>query len=66
MFTKINLNESEAAEQYGLSVHWFRRARWAGGGPPYIKLKGRVLYRREDLDRFFQAKLRLSTSDTGH
>jgi len=41
---KVNINETEAAEQYGPSVHWFRRARWQGNGPRFIKLAGSVLY----------------------
>lgn len=63
-----NLTEREAAAEYGLSVHWFRRMRWAGGGPDYIKTPGRggkVLYPRECLDRYFASRVRRSTSDGG-
>lgn len=60
---KINLSEREASQLYGPSVHWFRRARWAGGGPEYIKLNGLVLYQRRKLDEFFTAKIVKSTSD---
>ena len=62
-FTKINLNEQEASAQYGPSVHWFRRARWSGDGPMYIKLAGKVLYPRDELDKFFAERLRRSTSE---
>ncbi|QSV44422.1 helix-turn-helix domain-containing protein [Geobacter benzoatilyticus] len=65
MSNKINIDEHEAAALYGPSVHWFRRARWAGGGPPFIKLSGRVLYRVEDLDAFFAGRVRRSTADPG-
>jgi hypothetical protein len=61
---KVNLNETEAAEIYGPSVHWFRRSRWKGDGPAYIKLKGSVLYPVQELDRFFNARLVKSTSES--
>lgn len=61
----LNIGEQEAALRYGPSVHWFRRARWAGGGPTYIKLAGRVLYPVAELDKFFIGKFRKSTSDPG-
>lgn len=64
-----NLTEREAAEKYGPSVHWFRRKRWAGGGPPYIKLSegrgGKVLYPEDLGDEYFASRIRRSTSDPG-
>lgn len=60
---KLNLTEGEAAAEYGPSVHWFRRARWEGNGPRFIKLAGKVLYPRTELEAFFAARLRRSTSD---
>lgn len=60
------MTETEAAQRYGLSVHWFRRARWAGGGPAYLKLGARVLYPIVSTDAFFAARIRRSTSDTGN
>lgn len=64
-----NLTEKQAAERTGMSVHWFRRARWAGGGPLFLKIgdgkAGKVLYPAEELERFFASRLRRSTSDTG-
>lgn len=63
------LDEHEGAELTGMSVHWFRRKRWAGGGIPFIKIgdgpKGAVRYRREDIDAFIAARVRRSTSDPG-
>jgi len=61
----MNLSEKAAAKRWGPSVHWFRRARWAGGGPPYIKLAGKVLYPKVEGDAFFASKIRTSTSDPG-
>ena len=61
--TKRNLNEKEAAAEYGGSVHWYRRARTYGGGPKFIKLAGMVLYPRTELDDFFNSRLVKSTSE---
>ncbi len=63
------LNEQEAAELLGMSVHWLRRQRWAGGGIPFVKLgdgpKGAVRYRRETIDAHVNSHIRRSTSDPG-
>jgi predicted DNA-binding transcriptional regulator AlpA len=60
------LTEREAAELIGMSVHWLRRKRWAGGGIPFIKIGdgpvGAVRYRREDIDTFIAGRVRKSTS----
>ncbi len=60
---KRNLTETEAAEEYGMSVHWYRRSRWAGDGPRFIKLGGGILYPRVELDAFFNSRLVKSTSE---
>lgn len=62
---KRNLTDKEASESYGPSVAWFRRKRWEGGGPKFIKLPGMVLYPVEELDSYFASRLRCSTSDPG-
>lgn len=61
----LNINEKDASKRWGPSVHWFRRARWAGGGPPFVKLAGMVLYPVAEGDAFFTSKVRKSTSDQG-
>jgi hypothetical protein len=48
---------------YGPSVDWFRRARWKGDGPAYIKLAGRVLYPVVELEAYFAARVVKSTSE---
>lgn len=60
---KKNLNETEASEQYGPSVHWFRRARWKGDGPRFCKLAGGVYYPVSELEAYFNARLVKSTSE---
>ncbi|HBA87623.1 MAG TPA: DNA-binding protein [Geobacter sp.] len=63
------LNEQETATRIGMSVHWLRRARWAGGGIPFVKMgsgpKAAVRYRPEDADAYVSARVRRSTSDPG-
>lgn len=59
---KIQINEVEAAARYGLSVHWFRRARWEGTGPAFVKMAGRCLYPIAGTDKFFEDRLVSSTS----
>lgn len=64
------LREKEVAQLIGLSVHWLRRKRWAGGGIPFIKIAdgtgGAVRYRREDVEAFIASRSRRSTSDPGN
>lgn len=65
---KRYFTESEASEVYGPSVAWFRRKRWAGDGPAFVKMEGRggmVLYSVEELEAYFASRLRKSTSDPG-
>jgi hypothetical protein len=33
-----NLTDAEAAARYGMSQAWFRRKRWEGGGPVFVKM----------------------------
>jgi len=66
--TKRHLNEKEVEQEYPVTTAWLRRARWAGGGPRFVKMPGRagkVFYEREELDRFFASRVRSSTSDPG-
>lgn len=48
-FPEQLLHERDAARILGVSVHWLRRKRWEGGGPPYIKLGRAVRYERNAL-----------------
>jgi predicted DNA-binding transcriptional regulator AlpA len=49
--TKHLLTEREVEHCYGLSVHWLRKKRSKGGGPPYLKLPG-VRYQRQKIDNW--------------
>ena len=58
------ISEKEAAKITGLSVAWFQRKRWAGGGPPFVKIGRAVRYRETDLNAYIDARAgNLSTSD---
>lgn len=63
------LTTGEAAEHLRVSIPTLERMRLAGNGPAFIKmgagLRGRVVYRREDLDTYVLSRRRLSTSDRG-
>ena len=63
----IPLNESQASILYNRSKAWFQRKRWEGGGVPYLKMDGKrggILYRRADLDDYFNGRLCKSTSES--
>jgi len=64
---KLFLTQSEAVFRYGYSAAWWERNRWLGQGPPYLKLKGRILYPIASTDRhFFDSGLKQSTSEVNH
>ena len=59
------VNEHEAARRLGLSVKTLRRWRWAGKGPPFIKIGAAVRYDPHDLAEFVALSRRKSTSGNG-
>ena len=67
LVTKRNdlLTTAEAAAYVGLSPRTLERYRVTGEGPTYLKVGRRVLYRRTDLDKWLDMKVRRSTSDPG-
>lgn len=52
-----------AAEYVGLSPATLETLRVRGGGPQFVKLGARVVYRREDLDRWLEERKKKSTSN---
>ena len=60
------INEQQAAEMLGVSVHKMRRDRWAGGGVPFVKMLGAVRYEVKALEGYIASQTRKSTSDTGN
>lgn len=55
----------QAAQLLALSASWLAKLSLYGDGPAFLKLGRCVRYRREDLIRWAEAKLRRSTSDDG-
>lgn len=51
------LVEKELSSKYGLSVHWFRRARYEGHSPIYHKLQGKVYYKENQVDDWFKENM---------
>jgi hypothetical protein len=54
--------EKELSAKYGLSVQWFRRARYDGNSAVYHKLHGKIYYREADVDSWFKDNLLPSNS----
>ena len=63
--TEGALPTPEAAASTGMSPKTLETMRCRGGGPPFVKLGRRVVYRREDLDVWLAVRVRKSTSDAG-
>lgn len=59
------LTEAECALVRKMAKASVRRERWAGGGPPYIKMGRRIRYDLNDLIAWLDASKRTSTSDGG-
>jgi predicted DNA-binding transcriptional regulator AlpA len=56
------VDEAFASTITGMSPAWFQRARWSGGGPPYVKVGRAVRYRLDELINWFEDRKRASTS----
>jgi len=58
-----HLNQREVAERLNISPRTLERWRWLGeGGPPFLKIGGRVVYRLQDIERYEAERLRDSTT----
>ena len=53
-----HLNQVELGRRWAMSHRTLERWRWEGGGPSYLKVGGRVLYRLEDIEAFEAAGFR--------
>jgi excisionase family DNA binding protein len=56
------LTTAEAAEYLRLKPHTLENMRWQGTGPFFLKLGGRVFYRRADLKQWCDQARRRSSS----
>jgi hypothetical protein len=52
------LVEKEVSALYGLSVHWFRKARYTGKSPPYHKLNGKIYYTVNQVDTWLKENIK--------
>lgn len=52
------LTEKEVAAEWGIPAPTLARRRWAGLPPRYVKLGGRVYYRRPDLEEWIAGNTR--------
>jgi hypothetical protein len=57
------LTERETAEVRRCSTRKLQRDRAEGRGCPFVRLDGRIFYRREDVDRYIAAHVCLSLRD---
>lgn len=59
--TISHLSTRELAERWSISPRTLERWRWAGEGPRFLKLGGRVVYRIADIEAFEAAHLHTRT-----
>lgn len=58
---KEYISDKEAEHIYGFSRDWFKKRRsLKNGGPPFIKLEGKVLYQTKELDAWFKSHMKAS------
>lgn len=57
-----HLCQKELARRWNLSHRTLERWRSRGGGPRFLKLNGRCLYRIEDIEAFEKDRIRASTA----
>ena len=60
---KLYGNEHDIAELTGLAVSTLRSWRTRGGGPPFSKAGGRIIYRLEGVLDWLRQRERSSTSE---
>jgi predicted DNA-binding transcriptional regulator AlpA len=63
LVSRRTLRTPDAADYCGSSASTFEKLRLTGGGPVYLKIGRRVVYRIEDLDAWLAANRRHSTSE---
>lgn len=56
----------EASRLVGLSPRTLEKYRTYGGGPVYLKIGGRVVYRQADLEAWAEQGARWSTHEVAH
>ncbi len=59
-----HLNQIDLSRRWKISHRTLERWRWAGRGPRYVKVGGRVLYRLEDVEAYEADGLRETEART--
>lgn len=59
------LTPQEVAEILRTTKRTLSRMRLAGDGPRYVRIRKRVLYRREDLDRYIEQLVSTEQNEGG-
>lgn len=57
-----HITQAELARRWRLSPRTLERWRWLGKGPAYLKIGGRIVYRKEDVAEFERQKRKTSVS----
>jgi hypothetical protein len=59
------LTPQDAAAYLRVAVRTLSNWRSQGGGPPYLKIRGLIRYRQDELEAWVQAQHRAHTNDPG-
>ena len=57
----IHLNQIELANRWKISPRTLERWRWAGQGPTFVKLGGRVVYQLDAVETYERGRVCQST-----
>jgi len=60
-----HLRQKDLAARWHVSVRTLERWRWLGGGPRFLKVGGRVVYRLEDVEAYEREQLRQKAAPAG-
>ena len=58
-----HMNQIELAARWNISPRTLERWRWLGEGPVFLKVSGKVLYRRADIEAYEAAHVRSRTDE---
>ena len=58
-----HITQAELARRWRLSPRTLERWRWQGNGPAYLKIGGRIVYRKEDVAEFEIQQRKTSASN---
>jgi predicted site-specific integrase-resolvase len=58
-----HLSQSDLSERWTISPRTLERWRWAGCGPRYLKIGGRVVYRLEDIEAYENTQVFNNTAE---